>query len=219
MQQGTLITITGIDGAGKSTLARNVTDALRGQGHDVVYAYGRFLPVLSYPVMEIGRRTLLSDSDIESEYTTHQSRKEHLFEILPLRRAYELLVMMDYAPQLFTRVLVPLYKHDYVVCDRYFYDTLLTDLSGDVVQTPQKAIERYQFYSQLVPAPDFEFYVSIKPEIAIKRKDDVPDIEYLRDRKSFYDLFAEANDMTVLDGTDTKEALCDTVVQAVTDGS
>ena len=217
MQLGTLITITGIDGAGKSTLAKNVRDELQVRGYDAVYAYGRFLPLLSYPVMEFGRRTVLSDSDIESNYSVHQSKKADLFDTSLLRRAYEILVMADYAPQLFARVLLPLYKHDYVVCDRYFYDTLLTDLSGDVISTPQQAIDRYRCYSRLVPSPDFEFYVCIAPEIAMERKDDIPDIEYLRDRKSFYDSFAEANDMTILDGTNTKNTLRHTVVDLVTD--
>lgn len=217
MQRGTLITITGIDGAGKSTLAKNVRDELQAGGYDAVYAYGRFLPLLSYPVMELGRRTVLSNSDIESNYSDHQSKKVDLFETSLLRRAYEILVMADYAPQLFARVFLPLYKHDYVICDRYFYDTLLTDLSGDVISTPQQAIKRYRYYSRLVASPDFEFYVRIAPEIAMERKDDIPDIEYLRDRKNFYDSFAEANDMTILDGTDTKDTLCRTVVEAITE--
>jgi len=215
MQRGTLITTTGIDGAGKSTLARNVTEELCERGYDAVYAYGRFLPLLSYPVMEIGRRTVLSDSDMENDYTSHQSKKEELFETQLLRRAYELLVMTDYAPQLFARVILPLYKYDYVVCDRYFYDTLLTDLSGDVIQTPQQAIDRYRYYSLFVPSPDYEFYLRIDPTVAIERKDDIPDIEYLRERKYFYDEFTEAMDMTVLKGTKNKDSLCQTVVEVV----
>lgn len=215
MQRGTLITTTGIDGAGKSTLAKNVRDELQARGYDAVYAYGRFLPLLSYPVMEIGRRTVLSDSDIENDYNSHQSKKEELFETPFLRRVYELLVMMDYAPQLFARVILPLYKYDYVVCDRYFYDTLLTDLSGDVIQTPRQAIDRYRYYSRFVPSPDYEFYLRIDPETAIERKDDIPDIGYLQDRKRFYDLFAEANDMIILDGTDSEDGLCRTVVEKI----
>ncbi|ELZ31375.1 hypothetical protein C474_08737 [Halogeometricum pallidum JCM 14848] len=126
-----------------------------------------------------------------------------------------MLVMADYAPQLFARVVVPLYQHDYVVCDRYFYDTLLTDLSGDVIPEPQEAVDRYRMYSKLIPSPDFEFYVQIPPEVSLERKDDIPDIEYLRDRKRFYDVFAQAYGMSVLDGTRSQSDLCFTVTNAV----
>lgn len=215
MQRGTLITTTGIDGAGKSTLAKNVRDELQARGYDAVYAYGRFLPLLSYPVMELGRRTVLSSSDIEEDYTQHQSNKKSLFETSLLRRGYEMLVMADYAPQLFARVILPLYQHDYVVCDRYFYDTLLTDLSGDVVTSPQEAIDRYRLYSKVIPKPDFEFYVQIPPEVSMERKDDVPDIGYVRDRKEFYDAFAEAYGMSVIDGTQSQSEVCASVIKSV----
>ncbi|MDL0118808.1 hypothetical protein PNQ29_03495 [Halobacterium salinarum] len=210
-----MITTTGIDGAGKSTLAQNVRDELQARGYDAVYAYGRFLPLLSYPVMELGRRTVLSDSNIEEDYTEHQSNKADLFDASLLRRGYEMLVMMDYAPQLLARVIIPLYQHDYVICDRYFYDTLLTDLSGDVIPEPQEAINRYRTYSKLIPSPDFEFYVQIPPEVSLERKDDIPDIEYLRDRKRFYDEFAQAYGMSILDGTRSQSDLCSTVVETL----
>lgn len=215
MQRGKLITTTGIDGAGKSTLAKNVRDELLERGHDAVYAYGRFLPLVSYPVMELGRRTVLSGSDMEEDYNQHQSNKEDLFETSLLRRGYETLVMADYAPQLFARVIRPLYQHDYVVCDRYFYDTLLTDLSGDVITDPQDAIDRYQLYEKIIPAPDFEFYVQIPPEVSMERKDDIPDIGYVRDRKEFYDAFAEANEMNIVDGTKSQSEVCETVLESI----
>ncbi|WP_238398289.1 dTMP kinase [Halorussus salinus] len=217
MKRGTLITITGIDGAGKSTLAKNIRDELRDRGHDAVYAYGRFLPLLSYPVMELGRRTVLSDSDLEEDYTEHQTNKADLFDTTVLRRGYEALVMADYAPQLFAKVILPLYQHDFVICDRYFYDTLLTDLSGDVITEPQEAVDRYQTYSKLIPSPDFEFYIQIPPEVSLERKDDIPDIEYLRDRKRFYDVFAQEYGMTVLDGTNSPSNLCTNVIRKVLD--
>lgn len=215
MQRGTLITTTGIDGAGKSTLAKNVRDELQARGYDAVYAYGRFLPLLSYPVMELGRRTVLSSSDIEEDYTEHQSNKKSLFETSLLRRGYEALVMADYAPQLFARVILPLYQHDYVICDRYFYDTLLTDLSGDVITDPQEAIDRYRLYSKVIPKPDFEFYVQIPPEVSMERKDDVPDIGYVKDRKAFYDAFAEANRFHRLDGLNSPNELVNEVISVI----
>lgn len=216
MRRGELICLTGIDGAGKSTLARGVSERLSDRGYRACHTYGRYLPLLAYPVMELGRRTLLSGGQNEGDYTEHRAEKGDLFAGSTLRLGYEALVMLDYAPQLLRRVLLPLYRYEYVVCDRYFYDTLLTDLCGDVVRTPEEAISKYdRFYSRLVPEPDHEFYVEIDPEVSMERKDDVPAIEYLEERKAFYDEFAAAFGLTRLDGTDPPEELVAAVVETV----
>jgi len=216
---GKLITITGIDGAGKSTLAKNVCDELRDQGFSATYVYGRFLPVLSYPVMELGRRTVLANSDLDEDYVDHQEKKTNLFSSGGLRRLYELLVMSDYAPQLLLRVVRPLLTHEYVICDRYFYDTLLTDLGGDVIREPNAAITRYKYYEKFIPSPKIEFYIDVPPDVAFARKSDVPQIEYLEDRKRFYDEFAAERNFTKLDGTQSPETLCAIVTEEILAGS
>ena len=216
MQRGTLICLTGIDGAGKSTLARSVSEELSDRGYRSTYTYGRYLPLLAYPVMELGRRTLLSGGQDDGDYTEHRTEKQELFAGSTLRLGYEALVMLDYAPQLLWRVAVPLYRYEYVVCDRYFYDTLLTDLCGDVVRTPEEAVSKYErFYSRLVREPDYELYVEIYNEESIERKANVPAVAHLGARKAFYDRFAEAFDLRRLDGTDTPEELVASVIEAV----
>lgn len=211
-----LICLTGIDGAGKSTLARNVRDELENRGYDATYVYGRYLPRLAYPIMELGRRTVFSDTSMEDDYVKHQEEKAGLFERRWVRRSYELLLMADYAPQLCYRLLHPLLTADYVICDRFFYDTLLTDLSGDVIRSPEEAVRRYRWYARILPTPDYEFYIEIPPEVSIERKDDVPMIEYLEDRKSFYDYFATELKMKCLDGTMSQESLSAAVVEEIT---
>ncbi len=217
MKRGTLVCMTGLDGAGKSTLTNNVVDRLQAQGYDAVQVYGRYLPKLTYPLIVVGRQTVFSSSDIEDDYEDHQSEKENVFSNKRLAKAYEGVVMADYIPQFIWRVLRQLYTHDLVICDRYVYDTLLTDLAGDVLDTPQEAIDRYRMYSHVFPDPEYEFYVRVPPEVSMERKDDVPSIEYLRDRRSFYDAFADAYDLSVLDGTESIDYLTGVVVGAITE--
>lgn len=215
MNRGTLVCVTGLDGAGKSTLTNSVAQTLRDDGYDAVQVYGRYLPRASYLAIAIGRRTVFSNSDIEDDYEDHQSEKEDVFSNDLLATAYESVVMADYVPQFVWRVLRSLYTHDIVICDRYVYDTLLTDLAGDVLAEPADAIDRYRLYEDVFPTPDHEFYVSIPPAVSMERKDDVPSIEYLEDRKTFYDEFAEAYDLSVLDGTDSIQQLTYQVVDEI----
>ena len=217
MNRATLVVMTGLDGAGKSTLSARVVDQLREDGYDASRAYGRYLPRLTYPVIAVGQRTVFSDSDIEEDYEDHQSEKESLFSNPVLSRAYESAIMADYVPQYVWRVLRKLYTSEIVICDRYAYDTLLSDLAGDVLETPAEAVERYGTYARLFPEPDHEFYVRVPPEVSMERKDDVPSIEYLRDRRDFYDEFAEAYGLTELDGTESLEYLTGRVVGAITE--
>lgn len=203
----TLVTITGIDGAGKSTLAKRVVRKLEANGHSATYVYGRYLPRLAYPLMEFGRRTLFSETDIETDYSTHHNSKREFFSKLPVSRLYEFLLMVDYAPQLVYRLLPALATSDYVICDRYVFDTFLTDLAGSVITSPEDATERYRSYSRVVPTPDYMFHVQIPIDVAFRRKEDTPALEYLEKRKAFYDAFTTAFDMVQLDGTDELESL------------
>ena len=215
MNRATLVVLTGLDGAGKSTLTGRVVERLRTEGYDVAHAYGRYLPKLTYPAMELGRRTVFSDSDIEEDYDERQSSKEGFFSNDLLATLYEGVVMADFAPQFCYRVVRPLYEADIVVCDRYFYDTLLSDLAGDVLDEPEEAIERYRRYQPFLPTQDHEFYVQVPTEVSMERKDDIPSEGYLEDRRAFYDTFAEAFDLTVLDGTDSLGSLTDYVVDTI----
>lgn len=212
MKRGTLVCLTGLDGAGKSTLTANVVERLRADGYDAVRAYGRYLPRLTYPLILLGNRTVFADSDIETDYEGHQSAKEGVFANEILSTLYESVIVADYIPQFVHRVLYPLYRHDIVLCDRYFYDTLLSDLAGDVIDEPAGAVERYDFYSKFLPTPDHEFYVQIPPAVSMERKDDVPSIQYLEDRKRFYDHFAAEYGFSVLDGTKPVDELTQQVL-------
>jgi len=210
-----LVTITGIDGAGKSTLAKAVTDELTEQGYSATYVYGRYLPRLAYPIMEFGRRTIFSETDINADYSTHQESKRQFFSGTVVKSLYEALIMMDYAPQLLYRLTPRMLTSDFIICDRYFYDTLLTDFSGTVIETPEEAISRYKHYSKLVPSPEYMFYLQIPVNVAYKRKDDTPSEDYLQERKAFYDSFAKRFNITELCGTDDVDRLVDQVLRAI----
>ena len=216
MKQGTLVCLTGLDGAGKSTLTSRVVAKLRRDGYEVTHAYGRYLPRIAYPVMEAGRMTVFAESDIEADYDDHQSEKENFFSSDALSSLYEGLLMADYAPQFLIRVVIPLYYSDVVVCDRYFYDTLLTDMAGDVFSGPEQVVDRYDRYQRFLPTPDHEFYVEVPPEVSMKRKDDIPSESYLEDRKDFYDTFADEFRLTTLDGTNSLESLEKQILDTIT---
>jgi len=75
MQREILITTIGIDGAGKPMLPKNVREEFQTHGYDAIYAYGHPILLLLYPYLEKGRRTIISNRDIEEDYTKHQQNE------------------------------------------------------------------------------------------------------------------------------------------------
>lgn len=49
--------------------------------------------------------------------------------------------------------------------------------------------------------PDILFLIDLPEEIAHKRKDDVPSVDYLRDRRKMYLYIGNEYKMTILDGS------------------
>jgi dTMP kinase len=56
---------------------------------------------------------------------------------------------------------------------------------------------------KVIPSPDIVFLIDVPEEIAFSRKDDVPDINYLRERRSTYLKVANWCNMIVVDGSKT----------------
>lgn len=51
------------------------------------------------------------------------------------------------------------------------------------------------------PEPDMVMYIDCPEEIAFKRKDDAPDVEYLADRRELYKYLAAKYNWISIDGT------------------
>ena len=60
---------------------------------------------------------------------------------------------------------------------------------------------------KLFPKPDILFFVDVPEEIAFSRKDDVPSIEYLSDRRHIFAKIASIFNMKKLDGSKKIEEL------------
>ena len=204
------ICFTGIDGSGKSTLARKVVAELEQRGVKSKYVYCRFLPVLLRPIDSLGRAAFLRGKDAFRDYAEYSNSKRALFGKSPLRLIYECLLLTDYFFQIMYRLGLPLILGKNIVCDRYVYDTIITDLAVQMSYSPEKVrrvLRRYLFF---VPKPDVVFLVDVPEEVAYQRKDDVPSIDYLKERRKIYLDVAQSYAMTVLDGSrDLAELVCE----------
>lgn len=211
-----LVCITGIDGTGKSTLARNTVAALAGRGVPATYIYGRTYPVLSRALMAAGRLLMLRGKDQWRDYGTYHTSKKQTMRNPLLAGCYTATILIDYYIQIWLKLLPHLFSNRTVVSDRYVYDTVISDLAVHLNYSVEQATAVVERALRLVPLPALTVLITIPAEVAFARKDDVPHIDYLTERQQFYVALKDRPEVLPLDGEATPEALVAAVVREMT---
>ncbi len=195
-----LICLTGIDGSGKTTLARDLARALNDRHVPASSIYGRTYPVVSRLLIFLGRLTALHGADPWGDYGAYTGRKKRIMRSRVLASIYTAAVLLDYYIQIWAKLLPYLFTSRIVVADRYVYDTVISDLSVHLDYSASKMQATVERVLKLLPTPDLAVLLDVPVEIAFGRKDDVPDLEYLRERQVFYHMLADRPEVVLLDG-------------------
>jgi len=203
MKRGKLICLSGVDGAGKTTVAKELVKDFNESGKYCRYRYGRYEPFLLLPVMYIGKKIFFPHTDREKNYsgyatTKTQATRKHRF----LSQLYQLLLFGEYYLQLVYRLSFPLvFRNGIVVCDRYVLDTIVTDLAVDFQYSFDDVKALYEKLQKIMFRPDIAILIDIPEEIAFSRKDDIPAIDYLKERRSLYRASGSEFGFTIVDGS------------------
>jgi thymidylate kinase len=206
-----LVCITGIDGAGKSTLARSTVAALRRQGQPAAYIYGRTYPLISRALMALGRMTMLRGKDQWRDYRAYSSSKKQRMRSPLLAAIYTAAILLDYYLQIWLKLLPHLFSRRIVVADRYVYDTVISDLAVHLNYSANQTMRAIDCGLKLLPMPMLAVLLDAPEEIAFARKDDVPHIDYLRERREWYLMLMARYEVKAFNG----EAAPDALVQAL----
>ena len=198
-----LICFTGIDGSGKTTLAKELVEIMNERGFQCKYVYGRLEPFIVKLFNFIGGKILLRGKDMFDNYAEYSSTKSSAIERHSfLFGFYRHILWFEYFLQLIFKVRLPLMLGKNIVCDRYVYDTVINDLSAETNYSGFEigGLIKKCFY--IAPKPDLVFLIDLPEEIAFQRKNDTPSIEYLKERRNTYlDVAKEEEKMVILDGS------------------
>lgn len=126
MKKGVLICFIGIDGAGKTTHAKNLENHLINQGKSCKYiwcGWRSFEFVLFKPVIKF-MKLLYGKLNYQSYDISNNQNKEIENERGKYKngRYISYFAMFDYILKILPFILYSLYRYDYIITDRYIYD-------------------------------------------------------------------------------------------------
>jgi len=211
-----LICFTGMDGSGKTTLSKALVEMLNKNGVKCRYVYGRLEPFILKPFISIGRRIFLKGKDMFKDYRGYSTRKRDVIERHSLLFAlYTYILLFDYLLQLLIKIKLPLMLGKNIICDRYVYDTVITDFSLDknYLNSDIRRLIKKCFY--IAPKPDLTFLIDVPEEIAFRRKNDTPFIEYLKEIRDIYLEAGREEEMVILDGSKSLHEIQKIVIESV----
>jgi len=200
-KRGILICFVGIDGSGKTTQAQALAKVMREEYQSKVRTpWVKFEPKMTKPFLEIAKWLFFRGKDMYQDYADYLSTKRSLLRNWFWSTLYRYLLLIDYFPQVFFKIRLPLERMEIVICDRYIYDTVV-DLAVDSNYPTQQLRQTMRYYSRLFPRPDMIFLLDLPEEIARQRKGDIPSLRYLTERRKAYLAISQDYKMRVLDGT------------------
>jgi thymidylate kinase len=191
-----VICLIGIDGSGKTTHARKIISHLQQSGDKCRYVWFGTPYFLSYPFVVICR--VLGLTEIHRLPNKVICSEHQYYRNKPVALIWPWVQFLDLAFFVFLRVYGPLKIGFTVVCDRFTHDSLV-ELMVDV--RDEKLDEKLvgQLMLKLKPESSKVFLLDVNESFAFRRKLDLPNLNYLVQRKRKYYSIANHLHIPIID--------------------
>jgi thymidylate kinase len=197
-----LITISGLDGSGKSTQIQLLKNYLEAQGKRVFYFHAIEFSLIN-KIADCLKRTRNACSWSRESVISKKSRTSANWLTVGLRKLF---LRVDLVR--FKKLVKKLENQgiDYALSDRYFYDSVinifyLSEKKG--AKLPLRELSSWK-----IPKPDLAVYLKADPE-AIARRKRQPDqgLEYLKAKGKLYSQAASNWNLVAIDGNRPREVI------------
>jgi thymidylate kinase len=208
-----IIYIAGIDGSGKTTLAKNLETTLQKKDSRARYFYARHFPILMKPLKTLARGMLLARTSEFGNYDGYISKKKsqsrkHRW----LARVYAFVWLFDYSLITYLRFLPHVIARRTLILDRYFFDVAI-NISITLDMSEDEFLRFVDASARFYPSPDAVFFLDLPAEVAFRRKNDIQSVQYLEERRERYLSLAKKHHWITVDACASPEQV-ETVVSS-----
>jgi thymidylate kinase len=206
-----LIYFCGLDGSGKTTQISIIKDQLSQAHLKFKHVWLRWAAFMSYPFLVIcrilGYTFWKINSRSETKYVEH-----HFYRNKAISRLWTLLFTIDMIIHSFLKVKIPLRKGYAVLMDRYVIDAII-DL---MIETGNRHLHKGFFGKMLlslIPKDSIIILIDVDEYTAFSRKRDIPNIDYLTQRRELYQELANYLKIPIINGGKSRENVYDEIIK------
>lgn len=202
-----IIYILGIDGSGKTTLAKNLVKHLNQQDHSFHYCYAQHIPFILKPLKIIAQKSVMKSTDEFKNYSHYTDmKKKYSLKLRKLSYIYGFIWLLDYFLMAGFKIYYHRFLNHDLIVDRYFLDIVVN--ISETLQLKDSQLVRFAYFvSKLFPLPSAYYFIEVPEHVAFARKNDIQSIQYLTERKQSYKKLAEIFHFNYFDGTQSPEEL------------
>ncbi len=200
-----IISISGLDGSGKSTQIKLLQQHLEAQGGKVFYFHaGQFSISKTYNILRPHKVITKThkESVTKANWLQIQLRKIALF--IDLLRFKKLLRKLEKS------------GYDCLLSDRYFYDSLI---NINYLESKNHQPKSYQLKAKScasIPSPDFAFFLNANPAKIMQRPRPADQgRDYLMSKQKILVEFAKNNDLLEIDGNKTEQEVFGEILKVI----
>ena len=202
------IALIGLDGSGKSaniSLMKNDSDF-----KSFKFMWVRWKPILLKPAYFIlnkksgKRKSAVSENTREylnAEYANKAGIKKKIFKNLFIKRIWLKLAIFDYVLQFYIKMFGSIVLRKNIIFDRFYLD-LFVDQGINFSYSHEEIEKEIKKYKWLFPKIYKYIYIKVDPRICYKRKDDIPNMDYLNRRYEIYEHLSKNDDWIIINGED-----------------
>lgn len=208
------IALIGLDGSGKSA---NIDIMKKDEDYkNFNFLWVRWQPsitVLLYKIKhrndKVGIREDNADgrkkqTALNKEYQRKKGIKSKVFSNSIIRGIWFGYALRDYRKQFYKKTRDYIAQGKNVIFDRYYLD-LFIDQGINFGYSPKKIYSEITKYNNQFPKMDKILYIRVSPEVCFKRKNDIPNMEYLSRRFAIYEYIAKQQRWIVINGEEPLE--------------
>lgn len=208
-----VISISGPDGAGKSTQAEKVLDALEDNGVDCEYRWFGAKHLFSLPLLVYAR--LMGLSEVEELDSGRRVGYHYFWRSQLVSTLYPILLLLDTCLYYFFRIYIPTAIHGKtIVCDRFVVDVIVRImLSIGDEEFYRRTLG--SLFLRLVPEDSLTVLLTTEPEILRERRDDVRADDTLDRMVEWYDTLAVARSIKTVDASEPPEEIHEEILALI----